>query len=140
MQITSVGDLNLGPGEYSDTPGYESLRDSYPHAFGLQVLNKIFHNVSKEEFEEWLKKTRENVYAQRDNLVFHVDSQPLFRLDNMPNDLTFMEFMSFDRFGHRALHEHTQFCYDRRAPPPSPLPVSVVAYDRYNPQTPFMIY
>ena len=68
------------------------------------------------------------------NLVFHVNSQPLFRLDNMPPDRIFVKSISFDRFGHCALHEHTptQFRYDWRAPPPSPLPESLVAYDRYN--------
>ena len=60
--------------------------------------------------------------------------QPLFRLDNMPPDSIFVESISFDHFGHRAFHEHTpaQFRYDWRAPPPPPLPDSLVAYNRYN--------
>jgi len=146
---------------------YYNHWDSYPSAFGLQVLHEIPRNVSKDEFEEWLTKTREYVHAQRDsmvlndlvsskymsdeqpendtfiewiyeidldNLVFHIDSQPLFRLDNMPPDSIFMKCISFDHFGHRAFSEHTptQFRYDWRAPPPSPLPESLVAYKRYN--------
>jgi hypothetical protein len=139
--------------------------DSYPHGLGLEVLHKIPRNVSREEFEEWVRNTREYVYAQRDsqvlnnpddptsyvsdehpyndfsiewiyeidldNLVFHVDNQPLFRLDNMPPDDIFMKSISFDHFGHRALHEHTpaQYRYDWRAPPPSPLPESLAAYN-----------
>ena len=96
--------------------------DSYPSCYGLQVLREIPRN-SKEEFEEWLKKTREEGDAQRDskelndpdaidyvsdeqpvndifiewiyeidldNLVFHVDSRPLFRLDNMPPEDIFV--------------------------------------------------
>ncbi|KAI0274483.1 hypothetical protein BGY98DRAFT_69519 [Russula aff. rugulosa BPL654] len=134
------------------------------HGFGLQVLHEIPRNVSKEEFEEWVRKTREHVYAQRDsqvlndpddssnyvsdkepeidyyiewiygidldNLVFHVDNHPLFRLDNMPPDDIFVESISFDHFGHRALYEHTpsQFRYDWRAPPPIPTPESLLAY------------
>jgi hypothetical protein len=45
-----------------------------------------------------------------------------------------MESISFDHFGHRAFYEHTpaQFRYDWRAPPPLPLPESLVAYDRYK--------
>src|SRR5712672_989795 len=92
---------------------YYNSGDSYPHGLGLQILNEIPRNVSKEVFEEWVRKTREYVYSQRDsqelndpddpsscvsdnqpkndifiewiyeidldNLVFHVDSQPLFR-------------------------------------------------------------
>ena len=142
--------------------------DSYPHGLGLQILHEIPRNVSKEEFEEWVRKTREIVYAQRDlpemndpndpsnyvsgeqpenniciewiyeidldNLVFHVDSQPLFRLDNMPPDNIFTRCISFDHFGHRALHEHTpaQFRYDWRAPPPNPTPESLIAYHSCN--------
>ena len=144
---------------------YFNRYDSYPSFFGLKLLHEIPRNVSKEEFEEWLRKTREYVYAQRDsqvlndpddssnyvsdeqpknrlfiqwvyeidldNLVFHVDSQPLFRLDNMPPDDVFLEAISFDHFGHRALFECTpvQFRYDWRAPPPTPSPESLVAYN-----------
>jgi hypothetical protein len=45
-----------------------------------------------------------------------------------------MKSISFNHFGNRALYEHTpvQFRYDWRAPPPSPLPESLVAYNRYN--------
>jgi hypothetical protein len=135
---------------------------------GLEVLHEIPRNVSKEEFEEWVRKTREYVYAQRDsqvlndpddetnylseeqpetdgliewiyeidldNRVFHIISQPFFRLDNTPPDDIFMQSISFDHFGHRALYEHTpaQFRYDWRAPPSSPLPESLAAYNRYN--------
>jgi hypothetical protein len=149
---------------------YYNHCDSYPDVFGLKVLHEIPRNLSKEEFEEWVRKTREYVYAQRDskvlndpgdrssyvsdklpendifkfivwmyeidldNLVFHVNSQPFFRLDNIPPDDIFLKSISYDHFGHHALYEHTpaQFRYDWRAPPPSPLPESLVAYDRYN--------
>ena len=118
---------------------YYNQYDSYPSVFGIEVLHEIPRNISKEEFEEWVKETRE-MYAQRDsqdltepdstyyvsdkqpengiivewvyeidldNLVFHVDSQPLFRLDNLPADDVFLKAISFDHFGHRALYEHT---------------------------------
>jgi hypothetical protein len=144
---------------------YYNHWDSYPSVFGLEVLHEIPRNVPKEEFEEWVRKTREYVYAQRDsqvlndpddstnyvsdkqpkndifiewiyeidldNLVFHVDSQPLFRLDNMPPDDLFLKAISFDHFGHRAFFEHTpiHFRYDWRAPPPTPSPESLAAYN-----------
>ena len=52
----------------------------------------------------------------------------------MPPDDVFMRGISFDYFGNRARRESTpaQFHYHWRAPPPSPLPESVVAYHRYN--------
>jgi hypothetical protein len=151
-----------------------SISDSSdPCGLGLEILNEIPRNVSKAEFDEWVRKTREyhDVYGQRDfagevygmdpfscymawdqpendlfidfnwmyeidldNLVFHVDSQPLFRLDNMPPDSIFLKSISFDHFGHRAVHEHTptQYRYHWRVPPPSPLPESLVAYNRHN--------
>ena len=144
---------------------YYNHRDSYPHGLGLEVLDEIPRDVSKEVFEKWVRDTREDVYAERDspelndpddssnfvsdkqpdndflihwiyeidldNLVFHVDSQPLFRLDNMPPDNIFLKSISFDQFGHRALHEDTpaQYRYDWRAPPPSPHPESLAAYN-----------
>ena len=147
---------------------YYNHYDSYPYGFGLEVLQEIPRNVPKEEFEEWVRKTREDVYAQRDsqvmndpddkrrfisdeqpkndfiiewvyeidldNLVFHVDAQPLFRLDNMPPDSIFLKSISFDHFHNRAFHNHTpaQFRYDWRAPPPPPFPDSLAAYSRYN--------
>jgi hypothetical protein len=144
---------------------YFNQYGSEPDGFGLEVLHEIPRNVSKEEFEEWVRKTREYVYAQRDsqvlndpddpsnyvvdkqpkkgifiawiyeidldNLVFHVDNEPLFRLDNMPPDDVFLSAISFDHFGHRAIFECTpvQFRYDWRAPPPTPSPESLVAYN-----------
>ena len=48
---------------------YYNHYDSYPSVFGLEVLHGIPRNVSKEEFEEWLRKTREYVDAQRDSEV-----------------------------------------------------------------------
>ena len=36
---------------------------------GLDLLEEIPGNVSKEEFEEWLRKTREYVYAQHDIML-----------------------------------------------------------------------
>jgi hypothetical protein len=149
---------------------YYNHWDSYPNGLGLKLLDEIPRNVSKEEFEEWVRKIRKYAYAQRnsqelndpadpstyvsdkqpeldndipiewiyeidlDNLVFHVNSQPLFRLDIMPPDDIFVKSISFDHFSHYAPYEHTptQFRYDWRAPPPSPLPQSLVAYNRYN--------
>jgi hypothetical protein len=143
---------------------YYNHWDSYPSHFGLKVLHEIPRNVSKEDFEEWVRLTRENLDAQYeelrdldedmnpyvterqpqndlfiewiyeidlDNLVFHVDSQPLFRLDNMPPDDEFQEAISFDHFGHRAFHESApaEFRYDWRALPPTPAKSSIEAYN-----------
>jgi len=49
----------------------------------------------------------------------------------MPPDDVFVKSVSFDHFGHRALFECTpvQFRYDWRAPPPTPSPESLVAYN-----------
>ena len=138
--------------------------NSDPDGLGSGILYEIRHDVLKEVFEEWVRKTFEYVYEDSerwgdeknyvsdkrpeigpmndieliyeidlDNLVFHVNSQPLFRLDNMPPDV---EYILFDHFGHTALYEHTptQFRYDDhwRARAPSPLPESLVAYNCYD--------
>ncbi|KAF8465796.1 hypothetical protein DFH94DRAFT_352945 [Russula ochroleuca] len=78
-------------------------------------------------FIEWIYE------IDLDNLVFHVDSQPLFRLDNMPPDDVFLKAISYDHFGHRAFDEHTpvQYRYDWRAPPPPPPPKSLIAYNSF---------
>ena len=135
----------------------------YPSHFGLYVANEIPRGVSKEEFEEWVRSTRDTLDADYeelkknleggdvsvtdkqpisdlfiewiyeidlDNFVFHVDSQPLYRLDNMPPVDVFLTSISFDHFGHRAYYEHTpaEICHNWRASPPSPLPKSLIAY------------
>src|SRR5216684_4148426 len=149
---------------------YYTQLDSYPDDLWLDVLHGIPRDASKEEFEEWVKQTREMLDARYeelkslddstehmsdkppendlsmewiyeidlDNLVFHVDSQPLFRLDNMPPDDVFIRAISYDHFGHRALYEHTpaQFRYDWHAPPPPPPPESLVAYNSYQSRSP----
>jgi hypothetical protein len=76
-------------------------------------------------FIEWIYE------IDLDNLVFHVDSQPLFRLDNMPPEDEFVQYISFNHFGLRAFRENTpaQFRYDWRAPPPLPLSGSLAAYN-----------
>jgi hypothetical protein len=144
---------------------YYNQWDSYPDHFGLVVLHEIPRGSSKEEFEEWVKLTRQNLDAQYeelkdleiysepayvsdkqprkildwtyeidlDHLVFLVNCQPLFCLDNMPPDDVFLKGISFDRFGHGAFGEHTpvEFRYDWRAPPPPPLPQSLIAYNSF---------
>ena len=66
-----------------------------------------------------------------DNLVFHVNSEPMFRLDNMPPSNIFLKSISYDHFGHTALREDTpvQFRCDWGAPPPPPSPGSLAAYN-----------
>ncbi|KAK0458919.1 uncharacterized protein EV420DRAFT_1228027, partial [Desarmillaria tabescens] len=57
----------------------------------LQPLNDIFI--------EWIYE------IDLDNLVFHVDTVPLFRLDCMPSADDFCRFISFDHYGGRAYAE-----------------------------------
>jgi hypothetical protein len=104
--------------EQRDSPVLNNPEDSINYVSDKQPENDDY-------FIDWIYE------IDLDNLVFHVDNQPLFRLDNMPPDDIFLESILFDHFGHRALYEHTpaQYRYDWRAPPPSPLPESVAAYN-----------
>ena len=100
---------------------YESMKDPYAtdYVTDFQPLNTVFI--------EWVYE------IDFDNLIFHVNSQPMFRLDNMPPDDIFLKSISYDHFGHTALREDTpvQFRYDRdwRAPPPPPSSESLAAYN-----------
>ncbi|OBZ78022.1 hypothetical protein A0H81_02308 [Grifola frondosa] len=55
-----------------------------------------------------------------DNLVFHVDSYPMFRLDHMPPEDTFIDGIAFDNYGHRACAGDTpeEYRYNWTALPP----------------------
>lgn len=59
-----------------------------------------------------------------DNRVFHVDRQPLFRLDNLPPRDMFVKAISFDHFGHRAYDKSLpeEYRYDWHPSPPAPEP------------------
>ena len=71
---------------------YYSPGDSYPQRLGLQLLHEIPRNVSKEEFEEWLRKTREYVYAQRDSKELNDPDNPTsYVSDKQPENDLFIE-------------------------------------------------
>jgi len=101
---------------------YEDMKDPYltDYVTDFQPLNTVFI--------EWVYE------IDFDNLIFHVNTQPMFRLDNMPPDDIFLKSISYDHFGHTALREDTpvQFRYDWRAPPPPPSPESLAAYSSYQ--------
>ena len=138
-----------------------SRSDSYPSGLGLDVVRRIPRGVSKRRFEEWVRWYREYLdpgyehsgpftvqdrplqidsaewmyQIDFDNLVFHINQIPMFRLENRPKKDVFLESIpyshfSYDHFGHRALHEHTpvELRFNLRAPPPSPPPESSAAY------------
>ena len=76
------------------------------------------------EYGEWIYE------INLDYLTFFFNHIPMFRLDNMPPDDVFLRSISFNHFGHHALHEHTpvQYRHKWRAPPPLPHPKSSMAY------------
>ncbi|KII85707.1 hypothetical protein PLICRDRAFT_45062 [Plicaturopsis crispa FD-325 SS-3] len=65
-------------------------------------------------FIEWIYE------IDLDRLVFLVDTEPVFRLDNMPPEDVFLRCIGFDHYGHRASIEDTpeEYCYDWTAPAP----------------------
>jgi hypothetical protein len=70
---------------------YFNQYDSYPDDLGLKVLHEIPRKVSKEEFKEWLRKTREYVYAQRDSIAL---SDPAnYVSDDAPVNDLFIEWI-----------------------------------------------
>ena len=103
---------------------YERIKNSRSrdYATDKQPLNDVFI--------EWVYE------IDFDNLIFHVNGQPMFRLDNMPPSKVFLKAISYDHFGHVALREDTpvQFRYDCRwrAPPPPSSPESLATYDSFH--------
>ena len=57
-----------------------------------------------------------------DNLVFHVDAKPLFRLDHLPPRKWFIKGIGYDYYGHRSFTVHTpeKYRYNWTAPPSPP--------------------
>ncbi|PCH42212.1 hypothetical protein WOLCODRAFT_137765 [Wolfiporia cocos MD-104 SS10] len=70
-----------------------------------------------------------------DNLVFHVDCAPLFRLDHLPPPELFCEFISKDSYGRRAYHPETpeEYRYNWTAPPPPVDESALSGYTGYAP-------
>ncbi|PCH42213.1 hypothetical protein WOLCODRAFT_163608 [Wolfiporia cocos MD-104 SS10] len=70
-----------------------------------------------------------------DNLIFHVDCAPLFRLDHLPPPELFCEFISKDSYGHRAYHSETpeEYRYNWTAPPPPVDESALSGYTGYAP-------
>ena len=101
---------------------YENMKDSDPDSAEEYVTDQQPQN---DVFIEWIYE------IDLDNLTFHVNSLPMFRLDNMPPSDIFLKSISCDHFGHTAPREDTpiQFRYNWRAPPPLPSPESLTAYD-----------
>ncbi|KAK0192618.1 hypothetical protein F5146DRAFT_511854 [Armillaria mellea] len=71
-----------------------------------------------------------------DNLVFHVDSLPMFRLDCMPSSHDFCDFISFDHYGGRAYPEEMPECHRYEAnwitSPPEISNEQLTAYKRLD--------
>jgi hypothetical protein len=73
---------------------YYNRYDSYPDGLGLKLLHEIPRNVSKEEFEEWVRKTREYVYSQRDSQVLNdPDNSAEYVSDKQPENDVFIEWI-----------------------------------------------
>ena len=98
---------------------YENMKDSDPDSAEEYVTDQQPQN---DVFIEWIYE------IDLDNLTFHVNSLPMFRLDNMPPSDIFLKSISCDHFGHTAPREDTPR-YNWRAPPPLPSPESLTAYD-----------
>ncbi|KAL0956684.1 hypothetical protein HGRIS_002812 [Hohenbuehelia grisea] len=66
-----------------------------------------------------------------DHEVFHVNSQPIFNLRNMPDVDIFLQGISFDEYRHRAYDESLpkEYRYDWKATPPAPDSASLNVYD-----------
>jgi hypothetical protein len=103
-------------------PQYKKMMDSNLTGYSAdwQPVNTVFI--------EWIYE------IDFDNLIFHVNARPMFRLDNMPPSKVFLKSISYDHFGHTALRENTpvQFCCDWGAPPPPPSLESLAAYNSYR--------
>jgi hypothetical protein len=110
---------------YLDGLGIESLYaiPIDPQKFPLW-LQKVRSRLDQ-ELEDWEAKgrpTSDRISAEQprndlwieyiyeldlDRLVFHVDSLPLFRLDNMPRNSDFIAYTARDHYGHRAFTKDT---------------------------------
>jgi hypothetical protein len=78
-----------------------------------------------------------------DNLVFHIDSFPVFRLDHPPPADLFVELIGFDHYGHRASTENTpeEYRYNWSAPPPPPTHLASTVYrDRVQQPGPALVH
>jgi hypothetical protein len=68
--------------------------------------------------------------ADLDNLVFHIDGVPLFRLDHLPPPDIFLSCIGVDHYENRAYHDAApiEYRYNWTAPPPTPCIIGLTAY------------
>jgi hypothetical protein len=71
-----------------------------------------------------------------DNLVVHIDTNPVYRLDHVPPPSLFLRMVGFDHYGNRAFTEKTpeEYRYNWSAPPPPPNDPAMAVYKNHTQQ------
>jgi hypothetical protein len=77
-----------------------------------------------------------------DNLVFHIDTMPVFRLDHVPPPALFLQAVGYNHYGHRAVTKNTpkEYWYDSSAPPPPPDHLALKVYKNHAQAGPIPVH
>lgn len=127
------------------------VRNKIPSGTSFETWVERMRESLVEEYNQWVENGRQNSYEyfiadkqpsndlmiewiyeiDLDRLVFHIDSFPVFRLDNMPPEDVFLECIRFDHYGGRAYARDTpeEFRYNLKTPP---LPVDEAVVKTYS--------
>lgn len=109
---------------------YYNHCDSYPDCLGVEILRQIPRNVSKEQFERWVRAIQENLDARYERMKDSCSNG--YATDKQTVNTVFIEWIYEIDFDNLIFHVNARpmFCLDNM--PPSKIFLKSISYDHFG--------